>query len=87
MTSLESIAYDYDEFEWADLTGETIKDWRLAVPSNTIVYLWAYVDEDIDGIVNESGEAVASGGSDDAGSLAVTTINSDHTLELSYSEE
>jgi hypothetical protein len=87
VTSLESIAYDYDEFEWADLTGETIKDWRLAVPSNTIVYLWAYVDEDIDGIVNESGEAVASGGSDDAGSLAVTTINSDHTLELSYSEE
>ena len=87
VTSLESIAYDFDEFEWADLTGETIKDWRLAVPSNTIVYLWAYVDEDIDGIVNESGEAVASGGSDDAGTLTVTTINSDHTLELAYSEE
>jgi len=87
VTSLQSIAYDFDEFEWAILAGESVKDWRLAVPSNTIVYLWAYVDEDIDGIVNESGEAVASGGSDDAGTLVVSETNSDHTLELSREEE
>jgi len=87
VNSLQSIAYDFDEFEWVELTGEAVKDWRLAVPSNTIVYLWAYVDEDVDGIVNESGEAVASGGADNAGTLTVTSTNSNHTLELAYSEK
>jgi hypothetical protein len=87
VTSLESIAYDYDEFEWGDLNRETVKDWRLAVPSSTIVYLWAYVDEDVDGIVNESGEPVSSGGEDNAGTLSVGTTNSDHTLELARADE
>ena len=87
MRSLESIAYDYDLFEWPDLTGETVKDWRLAVPSNTIVYLWAYVDEDVDGIVNESGEPVASGGEDSAGTMSTGVDNSDHTLELERAGE
>ena len=73
VSSLESIAYDYDLFEWPDLTGETVKDWRLAVPSSTIVYLWAYVDEDVDGIINESGEPIASSGEDDAGTLSTGT--------------
>lgn len=82
VSSLESIAYDYDLFEWPDLTGETVKDWRLAVPSSTIVYLWAYVDEDVDGIINESGEPIASSGEDDAGTLSTGTANSDHTLTL-----
>ena len=43
--------------------------WDLVVPANTIVYLWAFVDADGDGMVNESDEPVASGGVDGAGTL------------------
>jgi len=44
--------------------------WDLVVPAHTIVYLWAFVDADGDGMVNESDEPVASGGVDGAGSLS-----------------
>ena len=43
--------------------------WDLVVPANTIVYRWAVVDADGDGMVNESDEPVASGGVDGAGTL------------------
>ncbi len=43
--------------------------WDLVVPANTVVYLWAFVDADGDGMVNEEEEPVASGGVDGAGTL------------------
>ncbi len=59
-------AYDYDVF--TEPSGSAL-EWGLTTPADTIVYLWAYVDLDGDGIVNESGEYVASGGEDDNGKL------------------
>jgi hypothetical protein len=66
-------AYDTDSFEWPDLTGETSKDFSLTVPAGTTAYLWAYADVDVDGMVNESGEPVASGGIDDNGRVETGT--------------
>ena len=63
----------YDVKVWGpDALGETESvDWDLIVPANTIVYLWAFVDADGDGMVNEVGEPIASGGADGAGSLSI----------------
>jgi hypothetical protein len=83
-STMESDAYDYEAVEWPDLTGNSSFAYDLGVPAGTVVYLWAYADEDVDGLVNESGEAVASGGTDDNGRM--NTGSSDHTedLELGY---
>jgi hypothetical protein len=61
----------YDLIEWGPeaLDGTESVDWELVVPANTVVYLWAYVDADADGMVNEEGEPVASGSADSAGAL------------------
>ena len=87
VTSIEADAYDYETFEWADLTGNTSVAYDLVVPANTAVYLWAYADEDADGNVNESGEAVASGGTDDNGRQAVTTVSINQDFQLGYAED
>lgn len=58
--------YDLEVFE--SPSGDALS-WSLTVPADTTVYLWAYVDADGDGMVNESGEQVASGGEDDDGTL------------------
>jgi hypothetical protein len=62
-------AYDLIEWSSEDLDGKSSVDWELVVPANTVVYLWAYIDADADGMVNEDGEPVASGGADSAGAL------------------
>lgn len=87
VTSIEADAYDHETFEWADLTGNTSVAYDLVVPANTAVYLWAYADEDADGNVNESGEAVASGGTDDNGRQAVTTVSINQDFLLGYAED
>jgi hypothetical protein len=81
VSSLEAFSYDYDLFEWADLEGQASVEWALGVPANTTVYLWAYTDEDANEIVNESGDKIASGGTDDDGTLE-TTGDSEHDLYL-----
>ena len=65
--TLEERSYDYKEVSWADLQGKSNIDWRLTVPSETITYLWAYLDVDGNGYVNEPQEPIASGGEDDNG--------------------
>ena len=62
----------YDLIEWGpdELEGTESVDWELIVPANTVVYLWAYVDADGDGMVNEEGEPVASGSAEGAGALS-----------------
>jgi hypothetical protein len=74
ITTSDSV-YDMDEFAWPDLTGESSKDFSLTVPAGTTAYLWAYADIDVDGNVNESGEHVASGGSDDNGRVDTGTAS------------
>ena len=76
-----SIAYDADEYDWTELTGQSEVPFTVVVPSNTVVYLWAFADENADGIVNESGDYVAAGG-EQSGKVATGTSNSSG-LELS----
>ena len=83
-SALESDAYDYEQVLWPDLEGQSSVEWDLGVPANTTVYLWAYADEDVDSLLNESGEAVASGGRDDNGRMDSGSSDSTHTLSLGY---
>ena len=83
---LESLAYDYDVFEWPELAGQSVKDFHLGVPADTVVYLWAFADEDMDGIVNESGERITSGGSDGEGTYVTGSSDSQQNLPLAYAD-
>ena len=69
LEEVEEDAYDIESIEWADLTGATSVSYELSAPANSIVYLWAYADNDDDGTLNEHAEPVASGGLNDAGKL------------------
>ena len=62
----EEQAYGVVEYEWDDLQNKSFVPWEITVPSQTIAYLWAYIDTDNDGLVNEPGEpiAVVAGGED-----------------------
>lgn len=83
-----STAYDSRSFSPSDLSGESSVEYTLTVPANTIVYLWAYADTDGDGMLNESGEPVASGGTDDSGHFPTgTTSSGGNDLLLATAEE
>jgi hypothetical protein len=77
LSTLYEQAYDIQIIEPKDYSGKAILDWSLAVPSNSIIYLWAYADSNTIETVNESGEYVASGGDDDNGKLVTTSGVSD----------
>ena len=80
VSDIPAIAYDYQTYSGADLTGSAL-GFTLIAPANTIVYLWAYLDIDGDGIINETGEAVASYNNEPSGRIASGTDS--HTdLEL-----
>jgi hypothetical protein len=64
-------AYDVETFLAEDVVGLESVDWELIVPANTRVYLWAFVDVDGDGLINEVDEPVASGGVESSGALPV----------------
>jgi hypothetical protein len=53
--------YHFDTFSGSALTGYAL-DFRLVAPANTGVFLWAFVDADGDGVVNETGEPIGSYG-------------------------
>lgn len=76
VSDIPALSYDYQTWSGSDVTGDTLS-FTLIAPANTIVYLWGYVDSDLDGKVNEAGEAVASYGTDSSGRLA--TGDSSHT--------
>ena len=76
-----SNSFDYAEYAWADLTGQTEVSYTLMVPGNADIYLWAYADTDLDGTLNEVGEPVASGGAD-MGYIATGTTNAVYDLVM-----
>jgi hypothetical protein len=67
LDTLDERSYDYQVVPWSELQGKSNVEWRITVPSETITYLWAYLDSDDNGYVNEPQEPVASGGEDDNG--------------------
>lgn len=86
INSFETLAYDYQMYEWPDLTGKSVVDFSLGVPADTVVYLWAFADEDLDGIVNESGERVAPGGADGEGTYSTGSSDTNQNLQLATVE-
>ena len=86
VNSFETLAYDYQMYEWPDLTGKSVVDFSLGVPADTVVYLWAFADEDLDGIVNESGERVAPGGADGEGTYSTGSSDTNQNLQLATVE-
>jgi hypothetical protein len=63
-------AYDVDTYAYTDLcpTATTCLDdvaYSLVVPASTIVYVWAYLDDDGDGNLNEHGDIIGSIGADE----------------------
>ena len=72
VSDIPAIAYDYQTYSGADVTGSSLS-FTLIAPANTIVYLWAYLDSEGDGVINEVGEAVASYGNNPAGHLPTGT--------------
>lgn len=73
--------YDLEVYEWDQLQGHTEIGYSLKTPANSIAYLWAYVDTDGDGVINESGEPVGSGGSNSNGRVA-TGVDSQDDLNI-----
>ncbi len=83
VTDLED-GYDLQVIENAE--GSSV-DWSVTVPADSIVYLWAYNDAENNGLVNESGEFVASGGEDDNGKLPTGSEGvSDIDMSLAQAE-
>lgn len=84
LETLEGQVYDYEVWEWPDLQGNTTVSYDLTVPSNTLMYLWAFADTDANGRVNEAGEPIASGGIDDNGRLTTDTSSQVTDLFIGY---
>jgi uncharacterized iron-regulated membrane protein len=62
INALKTSAYDWAEFDTAALQAApigTTLPYSLAVPANSITYVWAFVDTNNNGVVNESLEPVA----------------------------
>jgi hypothetical protein len=53
-------AYDLQSWSQAELSGSSSQPYELSVPQGTILYVWAYVDADSDGTLNEEGEHVGN---------------------------
>ncbi len=47
--------HDVVTYEGAEIAADN--DYSLTVPSNTVIYVWACLDNDGDGVVNEAGES------------------------------
>jgi hypothetical protein len=71
VTDLER-GYDWMSFTGVELVGTGL-DYTLVAPASAVAYLWAYADLDGDGVLNESGEPVASYGR--TGRISVGSAN------------
>ena len=76
VSDIEDIqSYDIQTYQWEDLQGKTVVPFTLMAPKETITYLWAYIDTDNNGYVNESLEPIASAGEDDNGKFPTGNVN------------
>ena len=80
-SSVISNSFDYAEFAWADLTGQSEVSYTLMVPGNAEMFLWAYADTDLDGTLNETGEPVAAAGTN-MGFIETGTTNEVYDLQM-----
>jgi len=80
LATLTSSAFDTHVFDWSELQGNASVDYTLLVPGHTELYLWAYADPDLDGVVNEAGEPVAS--ASNSGDGLVETADTDQVHDM-----
>ena len=81
-------SYDIQTYEWEEIQGKTVVPFTLMAPKETITYLWAYIDVDSNGYVNESLEPIASAGEDDNGKFPTGNVNIDGVeMTLTIMEE
>lgn len=84
LEGIEDQAYDVNRYAWPDVQGQTGVSYDLTVPSNTLMYLWAFADTDSNGNVNEVGEPIAAGGLDDNGRVQTDTASRSEDLFLVF---
>ena len=68
--SFEEDAYAFQVWESSVLGSAESVEWDLTLPANTVVYLYAFIDADLDGIVNEELEPRAFSGSGEVAALS-----------------
>jgi hypothetical protein len=78
VTYIQDESYDFQSFTWAELQGAEEVEWELTVPNETITYLWAYLDHNDNGVVQEPGEAVSNGGEDENGKFPTGNSSTDN---------
>ncbi|HJN73715.1 MAG TPA: hypothetical protein QGF58_07270 [Myxococcota bacterium] len=76
VSSFDDIAYSTQSWTASELAGATEAPFGLAVPGNTITYLWAYVDSEGDGVVNGPDEPVGSAAGESSGRVPTGTSDS-----------
>ncbi len=63
-----AISFDIHTFSWSEVnTSSPTLDWNLLLPSDSIVYLWAFADTNGDGVVNGPGEPIGAFNASDHG--------------------
>jgi hypothetical protein len=60
---------------------------EFILPSNVVAYLWAFVDVDADGVVNEAGEPLGSSLEDTNGKVTVGSSSFTTGVQLGALEE
>lgn len=81
MAELNELAYGVQSYSWDQINGESALPYNLTVPAGTIVYLWAFVDADNDGVLNGPSEPVASADGS-TGKLPVGSSDITQDMEL-----
>lgn len=78
-------SYDVFELERSDYAGKPQISYSLGVPSDSIMYLWAFADNNSDGVVNGPDEYVGSGGGANGRILTVEGTNSGNDIAIGLS--
>lgn len=81
MEELNELAYGVESFEWDEINGQSVLPYNMTVPAGTIIYLWAFVDADLDGVLNGPEEPVASADGS-TGKLPVGSSSVTQDMEL-----
>ena len=81
MAELNELAYGVQSYDWDEINGQSLLSYNMTVPAGTIVYLWAFVDADNDGVLNGPSEPVASAGGS-TGKLPIGSTDISQDLEL-----
>jgi len=77
VSDFEEVAYSTESWEIGDISSETSVDFAINTPGNTIVYLWSYLDQEGDGMVNGPDEYLSAGGGETSGRIPTGTTDSD----------